>query len=74
MLSELNERIILIVKNGREKYWQNEHLFGEQVYIAFPSAVFDIKEAGNCWVSGRNNAVVYHLMLAVNTVIRRRYL
>jgi hypothetical protein len=68
--SELNHRLVLVVKNGREIYWQHHALFGQSVLDAFYSARFDIVEAGNCWVTGRNNAVIYHLMMATEVGLR----
>jgi hypothetical protein len=68
--SELNHRLVLIVRNGREGYWQNPILFGNDVHGAFSSATFDIMEAGSCLVSGRNNASAYHLMMAVEIGLR----
>jgi hypothetical protein len=68
--SELNHRLVLIVKNGRESYWDNPSMFGDTVRNSFPSAAFDIAEAGKCWVAGRNNAVAYHLMMATEIGLR----
>jgi len=36
--------------------------FGEEVAVNFPSASYDIKEAGNCYAVGRNTGCVFHLM------------
>jgi hypothetical protein len=36
--------------------------FGHEVGQAFPSAVYDIQEAGNCLALGRGTACVYHCM------------
>jgi hypothetical protein len=40
----------------------NIHVFGEAVNTAFPSATFDISEAGTCLALGRASASVFHLM------------
>jgi len=36
--------------------------FGVEAPKAFPSIVYDAKEAGNCFAFGRNTACVFHLM------------
>jgi hypothetical protein len=70
MLSELTKRNLFIAPENRLSYYNNDRLFGNEVYNAFPSARMDIKEAGNCWLFGRNNAVVYHLMCAAEFGLR----
>ena len=70
LIKELTGKLLFIVENGRESYWEDEHLFGLHVRGRFPSAAMDIKEAGNCWVAGRNNAVAYHLMMAIEVGLR----
>lgn len=66
----MKKRLIFIVKNGRDNFWCNLELFGHDVFVAFPSACMDICEAGNCWVAGRNNAVVCHLICAAEFGLR----
>jgi hypothetical protein len=68
--SEMSKRLMFVVENGRENYWCNSELFGRQVLNSFPSASMDIHEAGNFWVAGRNNAVIYHLMCAAEVGLR----
>ena len=43
-------------------YYNAPALFGTEVKDHFPSATFDIKEAGNCYALSRNTACVFHLM------------
>ena len=38
------------------------YLFGEEVYIAFPSTHYDVSEAGACLATSRPTASVFHLM------------
>jgi hypothetical protein len=45
-------------------------LFGERVNENFPSAVEDIKEAGNCYAHGNYTATVFHLMRVVEHGLR----
>jgi hypothetical protein len=47
-----------------------EASFGGEVDEAFPSAAFDIKEAGNCLAVECNVAAVYHAMRAVEFGLR----
>jgi hypothetical protein len=58
------------VKKDRMGYLNKEKLFGEGVSVAFPSAAFDIAEAGNCLAVESNVATVYHLMCAVEYGLR----
>ena len=41
-----------------------------EVNDKFPSAAFDIDEAGKCLAIGRSTAAVFHLMRALETAIR----
>jgi hypothetical protein len=70
MLSEFAKRNLFIAPEDRLSYYNSDRLFGNEVYDAFPSARMDIKEAGNCWLFGRNNAVGYHLMCAAEVGLR----
>lgn len=54
----------------RVGFSEREFLFGEDVFAAFPSADFDIKEAGNCLAVECNVAAVYHAMRAVEFALR----
>jgi hypothetical protein len=54
----------------RMKYVNQDRLFGEEVHAAFPSAAFDIREAGNCLAVESNVAAIYHLMCAVEYGLR----
>lgn len=54
--------VVLLRVDKPEYYDQDEPLFGEQVKSAFPSAAFDIEEAGKCLAVGRSTAAVLHLM------------
>jgi hypothetical protein len=46
-------------------------LFGPEVEDAFPSAVEDISEAGNCIAFSRYTAGVFHLMRAMECAVQR---
>ncbi len=45
-----------------EMFTSNTPLFGERVFQAFPSANYDIAEAGKCLACERSTAAVFHLM------------
>lgn len=51
-------------------YENNDALFGEAVRNAFPNAVPDIVEAGNCIAIDSGTAAVFHLMRAVEWGLR----
>jgi hypothetical protein len=61
---ELGKRGFAYVTAEDKKYFEQNRLFGDQVYNAFPSARFDLKEAGNCLACGINTAAGFHLMRA----------
>jgi hypothetical protein len=48
----------------------NEAIFGPEVNAAFPDAIFDLKEAGNCIAIDSGTAAVFHLMRAVEWSLR----
>jgi len=70
MHDELSEVVCLRLDSGRQDYWQQPDLFGEEVTRAFPSATYDIEEAGNCYALGRNTATVFHLMRVMEVSLR----
>jgi hypothetical protein len=49
----------------RVEFYEQQSLFGAEVHASFPSASFDIREAGNCYALGRWTASVFHLMRAL---------
>jgi hypothetical protein len=70
LMDELAECRMFLAPKDRLSFHDNGRLFGAAVFDAFPSARMDIREAGNCWLFGRNNAVVYHLMCAAEFGLR----
>lgn len=74
-LTELFNHRFLYVKASRARYLQldpgkDEPIFGTRVWDAFPSARFDIQEAGHCLAAECNTAAVFHLMRAVEWGLR----
>jgi hypothetical protein len=62
---ELDGKAIYFVSNRVELLEVSEPLFGSAVDEKFPSARFDIEEAGKCLALGRATASVMHLMRAM---------
>jgi hypothetical protein len=60
--SELEDIVVGFIPADLVPYYQQDELFGAEVNSKFPSAVDDIKEAGNCYSHGNNTASVFHLM------------
>jgi hypothetical protein len=67
---ELSKRLFMFVPQEQAKWYQKEKGFGDKVYDAFPSAKGDIKEAGNCYATGRYTASVFHLMRVLEHGLR----
>jgi hypothetical protein len=70
LLKEAHSRKFLLVDQDRSSYVDNHDIFGAKVSAAFPSAVPDICEAGNCLAAGCNTAAVFHLMCAAEYGLR----
>jgi hypothetical protein len=62
MEDELRGRKLVLVPGLKAEYCEKEDLFGAAVCSAFPSAVRDIKDAGNCYAVDLGTACVFHLM------------
>lgn len=62
---ELRNKAFFYVSPERSKFWptaEKPHLFGAKAAAAFPSADFDIANAGICLATGMATASVFHLM------------
>ncbi len=62
---EMSHTLFMYIPNDRAEWFNKERLFGESVGNSFPSASFDIKEAGSCFACARFTASVFHLMRAL---------
>lgn len=51
-----------VLPETAEFYRQKQPLFGKDVNDAFPSAIFDVQEAGKCLALTRSTACGFHLM------------
>jgi len=64
MQSEMTKHFSLTIPDSLVKYYKQGRLFGDAVFTSFPTARFDIKEAGTCLACGCNTAAGFHLMRA----------
>lgn len=68
---ELNGHTFLAVQADHVSYYESqEPLFGQEVHEQFPSARYDITEAGKCYALHRFTACVFHLMRALEIGLR----
>jgi hypothetical protein len=70
LCDELRKRSFLLVTAARRGYIENPSFMGTDVSDAFPSALKDIHEAGNCLGAECNTAAVFHLMRVVEWGLR----
>lgn len=54
-----------------DQYFENDKLFGEDVFEAFEDARPELKDAGNCLACGLYTATVFHLMRVSEFGLRR---
>jgi len=67
---ELSTRIVVSISPRHAKYLNNETLFGDEVFKAFPNTREDIEEAGKCLAFERPTAAVFHLMRALESAVQ----
>lgn len=71
MKDELDGRLFLHFPSSKKRYFTLENLlFGEDVAGKFPSAAFDLDEAGKCYALARYTASAFHLMRVMEIGIR----
>jgi hypothetical protein len=59
------------VSEAKQGYFDIDlETFGKKFSAAFPSAIYEIDEAGKCYALGRSTACVFHLMRAMEIGIR----
>jgi hypothetical protein len=63
--AELNRESVFRIPSERKGYYDRDDLFGPAVATAFPSCARDIRQAGNCYAFGQEDACVHHLMLVL---------
>jgi hypothetical protein len=59
---EISEVVFMTLDSKDADLWEKPELFGAPVNEKFPSAIYDIEEAGKCLACGRGTAAVFHLM------------
>ena len=78
-LTELDARLsdelslvhLFVVETTNHKYFEpKDPLFGKEFGIKFPTAVFEVDEAGKCLALGRPTASVFHLMRVMEIGVR----
>jgi hypothetical protein len=69
MQDELKAVLFLVISEVKY-YNQNEPLFGQDVADKFPSANYDIKEAGKCYALERSTASAFHSIRSLEAAIR----
>ena len=62
--------LYVVASKGAELLDPEEALFGEDVESSYPSAAFEIEEAGKCLGLGRDTAAVFHLMRVMEIGLR----
>jgi hypothetical protein len=67
---ELTSHQFYALSSPSDVLFDRANLFGKEVTDAFPSASFDIQEAGSCLATDRYTAAVFHLMRAVEWCLR----
>jgi hypothetical protein len=67
---ELRANTFLFIEDHRRGLFNGEHSFGDSVIESFPSALFDIQEAGKCLALSRHTACVFHLMRTLEVGLR----
>jgi hypothetical protein len=68
--AELDKRLFMFIPQDDANWYEKEDGFGIEVSEAFRSAIEDIKEAGNCFATGRYTASVFHLMRVLEHGLR----
>ena len=66
---EMADKLFMYIPPARAERYDLAEPFGANVAKNFPSALFDEKEAGNCFASGRYTASVFHLMRALEIAL-----
>ncbi|HEY2709206.1 MAG TPA: hypothetical protein VGI95_14230 [Caulobacteraceae bacterium] len=67
---EMERREFFVLDKRDGGHFENDDLFGLQVFASFPSARFDVREAGSCFALERYSASVHHSMAALEPTLR----
>jgi hypothetical protein len=67
--SEMRKQLFFGMTSDLSKYYQKERPMGDDVYNKFPTARFDVTEAGTCLACSCNVAAAFHLMRATEVAL-----
>jgi hypothetical protein len=68
---ELEDKKFLHVPNEFASFYDQDELFGKDVFEKFKDSRADIKNAGNCYALGQPTACVFHVMRSMEIVVRK---
>lgn len=68
--AQLEKRVFLWVRSDRGVLVDSTNAFGKASADAFPSAMPDVREAGNCLAADCGTGAVFHLMRAAEVALR----
>jgi hypothetical protein len=68
IFDELAAQLIFFVEPHKRRYYEKQQ-FPPEVIAAFPSAAYDMEEAGKCYALGQNTACVFHLMRVLEVAL-----
>jgi len=71
MQRALHKRKFAYIPPPNDAFFEQEKLFGDDVYEKFPKARVDIKDAGNAFAASLYTACIFHLMRAGEHGLRR---
>ncbi len=67
----MRSRLVLVIRSDRKTlYEQKTPLFGNEVSTKFPSAAYEIEEAGKCLALERSTAGAFHSIRCLEAGIR----
>ena len=68
---DLSAKLMLVVDLQKQTFFEHKSpIFGVEVEAEFPSAAFEIDEAGKCYALERSTACVFHLMRTLEIGIK----
>ena len=70
IVREMRANLFLHIPEDRKRYFSDADLFGPKVSEAFPSAIYDMEQAGKCLALARYTACIFHLMRVLEVALR----
>ena len=68
---ELAKHRFMYMPDDESRYYEQEELFGNGVFVSIPEVRLDVRASGNCIACGLYTASVYHLMRVAEFGLRR---